>query len=57
MTDEEVVRRELKLRDDLRSDPEFQVKPKASIEVAQVRFQNCFTSFFIYKFSVCFLLI
>lgn len=35
VTDEEVVRRELKLRDDLRSDPEFQVKPKASIEVAQ----------------------
>lgn len=35
VTDDEVTRRELKLRDALKNDPEFQVKEGASVEVAQ----------------------
>lgn len=37
VTDEEVKRRESKLRDALRSDTQFQVKENAIVEVAQVR--------------------
>lgn len=37
VTDEEVKRRELKLRDALKNDRQFQVKEGASVEVAQVR--------------------
>lgn len=36
VTDEEVKQRELKLRDALRDDTQFQVKEGASVEVAQV---------------------
>jgi hypothetical protein len=35
VTDDEVTRRESKLRDALKNDPEFQVKEGASVEVAQ----------------------
>ena len=37
VTDEEVKRRELKLRDALKNDEQFQVKEGALVEVAQVR--------------------
>lgn len=37
VTDEEVKQRELKLRDALKNDRQFQVKEGASVEVAQVR--------------------
>lgn len=36
VTDEDVMQRESKLRESLRSDTEFQVKEGASVEVAQV---------------------
>lgn len=37
VTDEEVKRRELRLRDALKNDREFRVKEGASVEVSQVR--------------------
>lgn len=37
VTDEEVKRRESKLRDALRRDTQFQLKESATVEVAQVR--------------------
>lgn len=37
VTDEEVKHRELKLRDALKTEPEFIVKESASVEVAQVK--------------------
>lgn len=40
VTDDEVTRRESKLKDALKNDPEFQVKEGASVEVAQVIFQK-----------------
>ena len=36
VTDEDVMRRESKLRDDLRNDSQFKVKSGALVEVAQV---------------------
>ena len=37
MNDEEVKRRELKLREALKSDRQFKIKEGTSVEVAQVR--------------------
>lgn len=40
VTDDEITRRESKLKDALKNDPEFQVKEGASVEVAQVIFRK-----------------
>lgn len=37
MNDEEIKQRELKLRDALKSDSQFEIKEGTSVEVAQVR--------------------
>lgn len=47
VTDEEVKRRESKLREALRSDRQFQIKEGASVEIAQVRSQLSFPSYFV----------